>query len=513
MQLTKIKQRRAGKPKVRTGFGEQNCVYIVPPARKPQPIPVRPIRPIRPCPTDEAPLRPRVPTIHLHSLSASVPGDEAERYYFKLFEDGLSSDFGGYFETPFWTHLIPQQCHHEPTIRHAILALSAIHSFRASRIVGKPTSGEHLKFALIQQNKAIASLQNHMSSEHPQIRLVLIASLLFAWVESFHNNLDTAAKQICSGLAILKWWQKEGRRKRKTKEDLASIDPDLRNAFSRFELQLRSYLAMNPLFHDPRLDDGGEEVQDIPNQFATLDEAYLYAVKLFKAFLRYLRRSPRYMDGDIDLDSCEEERKYMEIQINQWKKAYLRISRIIEASRDIDTRTHLASIQLMASLLTFEIMFLTSMTKDECQFDDFTQQFAQIVTWCRFLREKDREIRMWVGMGAFLRAQFGMGIIMSLYFTATRCRESSVRRDAVAILKEFPCRNGMWDSLQAARVAEWVIEREEGTGGKKFIPGGCRVRASTLKMCLLKDGIQVECMQGPADSSQKLVRETLVWEQ
>jgi hypothetical protein len=271
--------------------------------------------------------------------------------------------------------------------------------------------------------------------------------------------------------------------------------------------------VINPVLHYPTLDDAGEGVQDIPNQFATVDEAYLYAVELFKDVLRYLRRSPRYIEGDIDLESCKEEREYMEIQIKRWTEAYLKIFRINEESRDIDTRTHLASIQLMPSLQTFEIMLLTSMTKDECLFDDFTEQFAQIVAWCRFLMEKDREIRMLGGTGAFLKAQFGMGIIMSLYFTATRCREFSVRRDAVAILKEFPCKNGMWDSLQAARVAEWVIEREEGTDGKRFIPGGCRVRTSTLKMCLQKDGIHVECMQGPADGSQKPVRETLVWEQ
>jgi hypothetical protein len=379
--------------------------------------------------------------------------------------------------------------------------------------MGKPTSREHLKFALMQQNKAIASLQKHMSSEHPQIRLVLIASLLFAWVESFHDNLDTAAKQIYSGLAILKCCQNEGKKNRKVKEELAAIDPDLRNAIGRFELQLRSYLVMNPVLHYPTLDVAGEGVQDIPNQFATVDEAYLYAVELFKDVLRYLRGSPRYIEGDIDLESCKEEREHMEIQIKQWTEAYLKIFRINEESQDIDTRTHLASIQLMPSLQTFEIMLLTSMTKDECLFDGFTEQFAQIVTWCRFLMEKDREIRMLGGMGAFLKAQFGMGIIMSLYFTATRCREFSVRRDAVAILKEFPCKNGMWDSLQAARVAEWVIEREEGTDGKRFIPGGCRVRASTLRMCLQKDGIHVECMQGPADGSQKLVRETLDWEQ
>jgi hypothetical protein len=239
--------------------------------------------------------------------------------------------------------------------------------------MGKPTSREHLKFALMQQNKAIASLRNHMSSEHPQIRLVLIASLLFAWVESFHDNLDTAAKQIYSGLAILKCCQKEGERNRKIKEELAAIDPDLRNAIGRFELQLRSYLVMNPVLHDPTLDDAGERVQDIPNQFATADDAYLYAVELFKDVLRYLRGSPRYIDGDIDLESCKEEREYMEIQIKQWTEAYLKIFRINEESRDIDTRTHLASIQLMPSLQTFEIMLLTSMTKDECLFDDFTE--------------------------------------------------------------------------------------------------------------------------------------------
>lgn len=104
----------------------------------------------------------------------------------------------------------------------------------------------------MQQNKAIASLQKHMSSEHPQIRLVLIASLLFAWVESFHDNLDTAAKQIYSGLAILKCCQNEGKKNRKVKEELAAIDPDLRNAIGRFELQLRSYLVMTRCSITPR---------------------------------------------------------------------------------------------------------------------------------------------------------------------------------------------------------------------------------------------------------------------
>ncbi|KAH6672630.1 hypothetical protein B0J14DRAFT_564248 [Halenospora varia] len=503
-----------------TRFGtHQNCVYLSPPERKPKLIPrkkvvplrprltdIAPPRPLRPRLTDIAPPRPGVPALHLQTLSASIPGGEAERRYFKLFHDSLAGDFDGWFETPFWTRLMPQQCHHEPTIRHAILALSAIYSFRASRIEGKPTSDEHLKFALVQQNKAIASLQKHMSSKNPQIRLILIASFLFACVESFHDNLNTAARQIYSGLAILKYWQEE--RKKNRKEDLAAIDSDVRDALGRFELQVRSYLAMNPLFHDPTLDAAEEEPWKLPSQFVTVKQAFMYASRLSNDFLRYLRQSPRYMDGEVNLESFEHERGNMELQINQWKELYLKLFQTIKADPTIDAQIHLASIHLITCLKTFEIMFLTSITKNECVFDGFTEQFAQIVSWCRFLMEKDQEIRRSGGMSTNLRAQFGMGMIMPLYYTATRCRNFTVRRDAVAILKDFPSKNGMWDSLITAKVAEWVIEREEGSNGQRLIPEECRVRASTLKMNLQKNGIYVECIQ-----AQRFIKETIAWEQ
>jgi hypothetical protein len=50
---------------------------------------------------------------------------------------------------------------------------------------------------------------------------------------------------------------------------------------------------------------------------------------------------------------------------------------------------------------------------------------------------------------------------MALYYKATRCGDPSIRREAAVILRERPSKNGVWDSLQAAQGAEWIIGIED----------------------------------------------------
>jgi hypothetical protein len=74
------------------------------------------------------PLVPKAPMLSMSTVnpSASIPGDDLERRYFQLFNETLAVDLCGHFETPLWTRVVPQQCHHEPALRHAIFALSAL---------------------------------------------------------------------------------------------------------------------------------------------------------------------------------------------------------------------------------------------------------------------------------------------------------------------------------------------------------------------------------------------------
>ncbi|PMD49635.1 uncharacterized protein K444DRAFT_548970, partial [Hyaloscypha bicolor E] len=87
--------------------------------------------------------------------------------------------------------------------------------------------------------------------------------------------------------------------------------------------------------------------------------------------------------------------------------------------------------------------------------------------------------------------QFGWGLAMALYCKATRCRGPSIRREAA---------NGVWDSLQAAQVAEWIIGIEnEKASGNKHIPQDAWER-----------GLEVKCIKGRTDGILR-VRANLVF--
>ena len=148
------------------------------------------------------------------------------------------------------------------------------------------------------------------------------------------------------------------------------------------------------------------------------------------------------------------------------------------------------------------------MSSTESVYDNFAAQFQKIAHFTRHLLQKDQEIRDLVGP----RLQYGMGIIMALFYTATRCRDFPVRKDAIAILREWPCTNGIWHSLQAARVAEWIASLEEECCGElEYIPEDRRVKLQSLKVTLQKGVIAVECMQSSPSGVLEPRKANLHW--
>ena len=74
-----------------------------------------------------------------------------------------------------------------------------------------------------------------------------------------------------------------------------------------------------------------------------------------------------------------------------------------------------------------------------------------------------------------------IGIVAPLYDTARVCRDPLIRRKAINLLRQYPCREGLWDSLLAARAAERQMEIEESAVPEvrcaADIPGWARVTA------------------------------------
>lgn len=418
-----------------------------------------------------------------------------EGRYFRLFHEELAFDLSGYVETPFWTRIIPQQCRHEPAIKHAILALSALYKSAISSQTNTVDLGdEHFSFALVQQSLAISSLRKTLSSGQPQMRLALVASLLFSCFESFQGYWETASQQIYSGLNILKHLSEDERRR--AHNDLADIDFEVGLTLRRLKLQILSFLAMNPMCEHPFDQLNVEEkVPDIPDRFTTFSEAFAAATSLAVSILRHSRISARRgNDSGRKESAAQRQQQYLQGLLDQWNKAYE--SLFLEVCQNVVNQEYLGALQLRICVWKCEIMIAASLSDTDEVFDKFTNQFQRITHFARHVLQKDQEIRESDGP----RLQYGMGLIMALFYTATRCRDFSVRREAIAILRKWPSTNGIWHSLQAAKVAEWIADiEEECCVGMSSIPGDCRVKLQSLKVTFHNGLIAVDCMQYSAN--------------
>lgn len=124
--------------------------------------------------------------VAIPNLIFDVRGNYEERRCFDFFLNRTASQLSGFWDSDFWGCLILQATHHQPAIRHAVLALGSLHErFEAGdRSVLNPIwdKGEG-GFALKQYNQAIQHVVKPASEGQQAVDVCLIACLLFACFE------------------------------------------------------------------------------------------------------------------------------------------------------------------------------------------------------------------------------------------------------------------------------------------------------------------------------------------
>lgn len=113
-------------------------------------------------------------------------GSVEERRCFDFFLNRTASQLSGFWDSDFWDCSILRATHHQPAIRHAVLALGSLHErFEAGdRSVMNPiwNKGEG-GFALKQYNQAIQQLIKPASKGQQAVDVCLIACMLFVCFE------------------------------------------------------------------------------------------------------------------------------------------------------------------------------------------------------------------------------------------------------------------------------------------------------------------------------------------
>jgi hypothetical protein len=149
----------------------------------------------------------------------------------------------------------------------------------------------------------------------------------------------------------------------------------------------------------------------------------------------------------------------------------------LKQARNSGDRNNLVGITaLYLRFVAAHLALAGSMFKEEVQFDKQEKVFLEIISLTQFLIEdlSKREAHRKVN---FI---FDSGIIGPLYVVAVLCRNPTIRRHALTLLEANPRREGVWDSVLAAKAATIIMNIEEQDMEGDYISEHSRIRGIKL---------------------------------
>ena len=311
-------------------------------------------------------------------------------------------------------------------------------------------------FALQQCNFAIQSL----ATESPlgiSIVVTLTSCVLFSAFEMMQDNLESALYLLGNGSRILGDWKTTAHTS-STLSERELMEDSLLPIFLRFSESsdianpVLSRFPASSLSSPSGIEEQRTMDQATPQKFFSLTHAL---VCLHHILDRIFVEISLTQSDNLNSKSRRFERHTLLLEDwNRSLQVFLRQCHM--EMREAHCR-RLCLIELQ--YLTAKIFHAALSFKDEMIYDDYRESFDRILVLCRSVVELES-----IGSGSSvpqMAFSFDLGIIMPLYFTATKCRDPALRRDALHMLNHFPRREGIWLSWVTGCVAEQIISIEE----------------------------------------------------
>lgn len=381
-----------------------------------------------------------------------------------FFHHKTAPSLSSYFDAEFWTRLVFQMSYVEPSVRHAMIALGALHEERERGVklipilphVVNPAYPEKLnnafqpgdEFALAQYNKAIVLLSKRMDSGSA-IEVALLACILFVCIEFLRGDSEPAVKHFRSGMSIA-LNSLSNSTSVAAKDTLERIKEYMLPFFNRIEL-------LANLFGEQASWDYPVELSEtVPDEFNNMREARDSVVHIANLTVRFIKFMKWRKYTRLVLPDHIARQAALLRQMDIWAATLDRMllgESITE--RDLDAAKTLRIHQVVAAM-----WLKRCTTPEETANDESMRDFQTAVGLAESIQHVagSLEQRRALNSSSFL---FDMEIVSPLYYVASKCRHPQIRRRAIAVLKRTQRREGLWDSDVAGAIAERQTEIEE----------------------------------------------------
>ncbi|KAK0104965.1 hypothetical protein ONS95_005226 [Cadophora gregata] len=395
-----------------------------------------------------------------------LPGSSPEeRDGFEWFKYRTAPKLPGSFQSKFWSTLLHQASLDEPTVLHAVLALSYVH--KGGHDVSKCNTLDHETVALRHYSRSIKGLQPHfIEKSKTSCRIALLACAVFVNLEMLRGHFQTAQTHLENGIRILQEMQLISEGNDGIYRDvpgLGSTDIWIVEIFARMQLQsemFRCGYEHRCLFLELTQWTASEGPSSGLN---SLKQAWGTLTPLLNQTLRLISISRHQTFANFQCQTSEA--------MSQTQQSILKgLARWKEMSEILQKRLLGDERRAFHLLLTYHtlavIMADTALElNNEMIYDSKAAKFQTLLQQLTELHDASQKHsrttvlpEMMMDMESSI-ADIGWTAV--LYYIVSKCRVTTIRAQAVKLLESRSHREGLWDSKVMACVARKLVDIEE----------------------------------------------------
>lgn len=415
-------------------------------------------------------MKPSLVTYHIDSVFLS--GDQEHRA-FDFFTSHTGPELASAMKSNFWQSLILQVCHYDPAIRHAVVALGSLSErLRINGVLtldNKEANQRHA-FAYLHYDKALKELRKQLCHGNGKsVGFTLISCFLFMCIEFLQGNDAGALVHLRSGLKILQSVQDEMKVETVGQVNL-SFDVRGFKTQTRRLYHLLDWLASlwlgNPILQPIELEDP-EPYVSLPNHFNgiadTNERFYRWMDQVYR-----LNHLSTFIDrSDVGAAAFQTVRVRQDYLVGEGSRWLLNVESLLIGFRDEFSPEDAHQITVMMINHRVISMILGSvMEADEARYyRGMDSSFEKIITLSSTLLFP---VNVMTNCKVFPTSNqvfsFIEGVIRPLHFTAIKCGNLQICREAISLLKTSPWREGAWESASMAKIAEKKVGQLENEG-------------------------------------------------
>ncbi|KAF7948837.1 hypothetical protein EAE96_008020 [Botrytis aclada] len=457
--------------------------------------------------TDLKRLSPEIQTLSdIQRLPTSLPGTVDERRGFQYFVSNTATELSGYFDPSFWNHLILQASCVDPSLRHAIIGLGALHEDFSNRRLDLATKCDAARsgfgFATSQYTKAISHLRRSLAAGKQKPLTALMSCALFVCFDSLRGHFSSAGMHLQSGLKIL-----QNSRLRNNSQDEDLIEENIVPMFMRLCIQAILYIDTREvperMAFAKVISTISTRENIIPTEFKALDEArrgLLHASdSLFRGGYLWDGNLPSICQPKSVMDLYVKSRA----ELDAWRVSFENFMK--SQSHTFDSKQlrgaalcklHHTTVHIMARVTELDLedpRIVKDSVNDPKKFIVFDSDFRVIVSLARSLINASEEDAK-AGRPAFTFST-DLGLIAPLYYTCMKSTNETTRHQALELLLRCPRKEGMWDSSSTINLVRgfWNLEQKLIYQPKEVYPvSGKLMQMSELVNLVLNEDMQWE---------------------